>query len=66
MNSNSLFSEITQNPIPFCAGLVAGFLQLDLNQDPLKSWLEQQGYKPESSQPVKSSTSQGTQSIPID
>ncbi len=38
--------ELTQNPIAFLGGFAAGILRLDLNQDPVKTWLEQQGATP--------------------
>jgi hypothetical protein len=59
-----IFQELLRQPVAFCGGFVAGMLRLDLAQDPLKSWLEQQGAKvaPPSGPP----TTAGPQSISID
>jgi len=38
-----IFKELTQQPITFTGGLVSGILRLSPDQDPLKSWLSQQG-----------------------
>lgn len=64
MDSNSLLSEFFQNPIPFAAGFVAGILKVDVNQDPVKGWLEQQGVhmKPSSA----TTSSKGPQNINIE
>ena len=43
MPTNSLLKEVLQNPIPFLGGFAAGVLRIDINEEPLKSWLEQQG-----------------------
>lgn len=37
-----IWKELTQQPITFAGGLVSGILRLNPNQDPLKSWLEQE------------------------
>jgi hypothetical protein len=34
--------ELITNPIAFLGGFATGILQLDLSQDPVKSWLDQQ------------------------
>jgi hypothetical protein len=56
-----ILQELTLQPTAFFGGLVAGFLRLDLNEDPLKSWLGQQGVATPTS-PKQS----GPQSISID
>jgi len=38
-----IFKELTEQPITFMGGLVSGFLRLNPNEDPLKSWLSEQG-----------------------
>lgn len=51
----------------FAGGLVSGILRLNPNQDPLKSWLEQQGEK--GSTPASPQSNQGNnapQSIDIE
>jgi hypothetical protein len=62
-----IWRELTQQPMTFAGGLVSGILRLNPNQDPLKSWLEQQGEK--GSDPVGRPGSQGNnapQSIDIE
>lgn len=67
MDSNTLLSEFFQNPIPFVAGFVAGVLKIDLEQDPVKQWMEQRGVTfstpPTSAQDAPKS---GPQNITID
>jgi hypothetical protein len=60
-----ILQELTIQPTAFLGGLVAGFLRLDLNEDPLKTWLSQQGVV---STAASTSTSKksGPQSISID
>ncbi|NJN29776.1 MAG: hypothetical protein HC824_04480 [Synechococcales cyanobacterium RM1_1_8] len=38
-----LFKDMMQSPIAFMGGLASGLLRLNLDQDPVKSWLEKQG-----------------------
>jgi hypothetical protein len=38
-----LFKELMQSPVAFMGGLASGLLRLNLDQDPVKSWLEKQG-----------------------
>jgi hypothetical protein len=38
-----IFNELVEQPVAFLGGLVSGFLKLELQQDPLRSWLEKQG-----------------------
>jgi hypothetical protein len=40
---NPIVKEITQQPIAFFSGFFSGVLRLDLAEDPLKSWLKNQG-----------------------
>jgi hypothetical protein len=51
-------------PIAFLGGFVSGVLRLKLNDDPLKSWLEQQGMV--SYRGPGSGNGSGPQSISID
>ena len=37
-----IFKEFAQQPIAFLGGFVSGILRLDLYEDPIKSWLDQQ------------------------
>jgi hypothetical protein len=34
--------EVIKNPIAFAGGFASGILRLDLNEDPVKSWLGKQ------------------------
>jgi len=65
-----ILRELTSYPIAFLGGLASGVLRLNLNDDPVKSWLEQR-----TGQPVSGSASgangnsgngSGPQSISID
>ncbi len=38
-----LFKELMNSPVAFMGGLASGLLRLNLDQDPVKSWLEKQG-----------------------
>ncbi|MEM6447292.1 MAG: hypothetical protein AAFY57_04515 [Cyanobacteria bacterium J06642_2] len=67
MGSNAVLTELLRNPLPFCGGFIAGLLRLNLNEDPLKSWLEQQGISTDSMGGTPSSESdRGPQNISID
>lgn len=37
-----VFQQLTGYPIAFLGGFVSGFLRLNLAEDPVKSWLDQQ------------------------
>lgn len=59
-----VLQELTKQPIAFMGGFVSGILNLDVAEDPLKSWLNQQGiatYKPS-----EDDTKGGPKSISID
>ncbi len=61
-----ILKELTKEPVAFCNGFVSGILRLDLNDDPIKSWLEKQaGYTPTNSR-TDSAARQEPQSIDID
>ena len=36
-----LFKELIQHPVSFMGGFVSGVLRLNLNDEPVKSWLNQ-------------------------
>ncbi|MFM7366050.1 MAG: hypothetical protein ACKO11_16440 [Cuspidothrix sp.] len=38
-----LFQELAQHPVSFLGGFVSGVLRLNLNEDPVKSWLDKKG-----------------------
>ncbi|OUC14731.1 MAG: hypothetical protein B0A82_10380 [Alkalinema sp. CACIAM 70d] len=60
-----LVKELTQQPIAFMGGFVSGLLKLNLNDDPIKSWLVKQGIDPTMTVPTNA-PSTGPQSISID
>lgn len=59
--------ELARQPIAFCGGFFSGLFQLDLSEDPVKTWLNKQGATPTASgtmpQPLDT---KGPQSIDID
>jgi len=64
-----LFQEFTEHPVSFMGGLVSGVLRLNLNDDPVKSWLNQQGVSSNYTSvtnDAQNSKSSGPQSIDID
>ncbi|MEN9228603.1 MAG: hypothetical protein Q6L50_09140 [Gloeomargarita sp. GMQP_bins_120] len=44
---NPILQEFMRQPTAFLGGFVSGLLGLDLQQDPLKSWLERQMSTPQ-------------------
>ncbi|MGK7872074.1 MAG: hypothetical protein AB4426_01780 [Xenococcaceae cyanobacterium] len=38
-----IIKELTQQPVAFMGGFFSGVFRLKLSENPLKSWLEQQG-----------------------
>jgi hypothetical protein len=62
-----IFNEFLGQPVAFFGGLVSGFLKLDLQQDPLKGWLEKQGATPTTGTSASDNAkNDGPQSISID
>ncbi|MEM9924755.1 MAG: hypothetical protein AAF915_13545 [Cyanobacteria bacterium P01_D01_bin.50] len=64
-----LFKEFTQHPASFMGGFVSGVLRLSLNDDPVKSWLEQQTNTTtysNSTNGTQNGTSNGPQTISIE
>lgn len=58
--------ELFQQPVAFAGGFVSGILKLKVSEDPLKSWLEQQGIGAFSYSEPSSDSGSGPQSISID
>ena len=59
--------EITSHPVAFLGGFFSGLFRLDLNEDPVKSWLDQQaGGSVPGSDGSPSSNGSGPQSISIE
>ncbi len=64
-----IFKELTQQPAAFFGGLFSGIFRLNLADDPVKSWLDEQAgstsYTTTTSSSANGRTS-GPQSISID
>lgn len=64
-----IIKELTQHPAAFLGGLFSGLLRLNLSDDPVKSWLDEQtgssSYSPPTPDPNNGNNS-GPQSISID
>jgi hypothetical protein len=64
-----IFKELTQQPVAFFGGLFSGVFRLNLSDDPVKSWLDQQTGSTSYTATTSSSEngrSRGPQSISID
>lgn len=62
-----IFREVTQQPISFLGGFFSGVLRLNLSDDPVRSWLDQQvGSAPSADTQINNGKSGGPQSITID
>ncbi|CBN58682.1 hypothetical protein PN499_10180 [Kamptonema animale CS-326] len=63
-----VLKELTQQPIAFLGGFVSGLLRLNLYDDPVKSWLDQQTGSTSYTPPTEENNgnSSGPQSINID
>lgn len=59
------FQKLIQQPLAFTGGFVSGVLHLNLNEEPLSKWLEQQGYS-STGNFVNTNNSDRPQSINID
>lgn len=62
--------ELARQPVAFCGGFFSGLFNLDLTEDPVKSWLNKQGADLVASEPFggtgAATNSKGPQSIDID
>ncbi len=61
--------ELIEQPVAFFGGFFSGILRLNLNDDPVKTWLEQQtGYTSTNASTIEASNgnSEGPQSITIE
>jgi len=63
-----IWKEVSQQPVAFLGGFLSGLFRLNLAEDPVKSWLDQQlgGAAYTSSTEVHNGKSSGPQSISID
>ncbi|WAL62397.1 hypothetical protein [Thermocoleostomius sinensis] len=61
-----VFKELTGNPVAFLGGFVSGLLRLNLAEDPVKSWLDQQAGGSSYTPTSISSNGNGPQTISIE
>ena len=64
-----IVKELVEQPVAFLGGFFSGMLKLNLNDDPVKSWLDKQGgYQSTTSSSTEANNgkSQGPQSITIE
>ena len=62
-----IVQEILGQPVAFLGGFASGLLKLNLNDDPVKSWLENQGANvSDHSDDDDSTNGKGPQTISID
>ncbi len=65
-----VLKELTQHPVAFLGGFVSGILRVKLSDDPVKSWLQEQGTTvtstPDRDRNGNGGNSGGPQSISID
>ena len=61
-----ILTEILQQPLAFAGGLVSGTLKLKLSEDPLKSWLQEQGMTDFTYAESSKDNGSGPQTISID
>ncbi len=58
--------ELARQPVAFCGGFFSGLFRLDLDEDPVKSWLNKQGAAPAPNAQIDMPNSKGPKSIDID
>lgn len=62
-----IIKELVAEPVAFCSGFISGALRLNLTDDPVKTWLEQQaGFTPTNTPTGTNVRRSGPQSIDID
>ena len=61
-----LFKELTGQPLSFMGGFFSGLFRLNLADDPVKTWLDQQAGSSYTSSSSSNGKSGGPQSISID
>lgn len=64
-----LFKELAQHPVSFMGGFVSGVLRLNLNEDPVKTWLGKyttSGSFPQTAKEAQNGKATGPQQISID
>jgi hypothetical protein len=61
-----LLKELTHQPVSFLGGFCSGLFRLNLQEDPVKSWLDQQAGSPSSTTASSTGNGNGPQAISID
>ena len=61
-----IVQEILGQPVAFLGGFASGLLKLNLGDDPVKSWLENQGADVSSQSDQDDDAGKGPQTISID
>ena len=61
-----IVQELFGQPVAFFGGFASGLLRLNLNDDPVKSWLENQGAEVDSQSDDDDDAGKGPQTISID
>ncbi len=61
-----ILNELVKQPIAFLGGFVSGILRINLADDPVRSWLDQQAGRSTTTSPEQPTNKRGPQSISID
>ena len=61
-----IFKELIQQPLAFTGGFFSGVLRLNFREEPLASWLSQQGFSPTDPDISPNFNNKGPQSISIE
>jgi hypothetical protein len=61
-----ILNEFVKQPIAFLGGFVSGILRINLADDPVRSWLDQQAGRSTATPPDQPTNKRGPQSISID
>jgi hypothetical protein len=61
-----VFKELTGHPVAFLGGFVSGLLRLNLAEEPVRSWLDQQAGSSSYTATSASSNGNGPQTISIE
>ncbi len=61
-----IVQEILGQPVAFLGGFASGLLKINLNDDPVKSWLENQGADVSNQSDDDDTNGKGPQTISID
>ena len=61
-----IVQEVLGQPVAFLGGFASGLFKLDLSDDPVKSWLENQGADVSNQKDDDNDSNKGPQTISID